>query len=310
MDVWGYIVKSESSEDAWIIEGIASTPNIDLQGDQIPLEAFDLQYFTGQKPLDKSVTPHKRKKAWVDYDHGYELSKDDNAELIAGEPIEARITPEGLYVKLKLYKNTLGKKIRENMEEFAKWGWPKRYGLSVSGLARRNRYNRSLIERFIPISVAVTPRPVNTDSWTMISKGRRVREERCMMALDWYNENTTADEREAMCRFKLTPEEESTLRPYMSGRRQKALTTDSISGQSIRIQDLEDALHILWRHLAQWKRLHPEDPHLTWGGYFYENADVAEHFSECEKWPYPAVAEALEVLRGSALLDGNVQNLL
>ena len=310
MELWTNILKSSPDNDGWIIEGIASTPDIDLQGDQIPLDAFDLSYFVGDKPLTPELTPHKRKKAWVDYDHGYEISKDDNDELIAGEPLEAKITPEGLYVKLKLYKNTLGSKIYENMQEFAKWGWPKRYGLSVSGLAKRNAYNRSLIDRFLPLSVAVTPRPVNTDTWSQVVKSRRVREERCLMALDWYNEHMDADDKKLFCKFKLSPEEQSTLRPYLQRRRQKALTLSSATGQAITIQDLEDELHVMWRHLAQWKRLHPEDPHLTWSGYFNGVEDAEEHFTDCEKWPYDAVVEALSVLRNSALLDSHTQNLL
>jgi hypothetical protein len=310
MEVWGRILKSESAEDGWIIEGIASTPDIDLQGDQIPLESLDLSYFVGERPLTRAVTQHNRDKPWVDYDHGYEISKDDNPDLVAGEPIEAKVTPEGLYVKLKLYKNKLGQKIYENIQEFTKWGWPRRYGLSVSGLAKRNNYDRSVIDRFIPLSVAVTPRPVNTGTWTELSKSRRIREERCMMALDWANENLDADDQKLFCKFKLSPDEASVIRPYLHRRRQKALTTSSSTGQSITIQDLEDELHVMWRHLAQWKRLHPEDPHLTWGGYFNDPDAVEEHFSACEKWPYSAVVEAMSVLRNSVLLDGNQQNLL
>lgn len=179
MNLYGHVVKSltdSDDEDAWIIEGLASSPGLDLQGDIIPPEAFDLQYFLGKKLLDKSVTKHRVKKPWVDWNHGFELAEEDDPDLIAGEPIDAKVTPEGLMVRLKLYKNHLGSEIRRNMEQFTKFGWPRRYGLSVSGLAQRDPNNLARIKRFIATSVAITPRPVNPETWAEIAKAATIRD--------------------------------------------------------------------------------------------------------------------------------------
>lgn len=303
------IVKSlKKSGDDWILEGIASTPDVDLQGDIIPLESFDLSYFLRKKPITGDVTKHNIDHPWVDYDHGYELSASDNKQLIIGEPLAAKITPEGLWVRLKIYKNELGRALRRNMESFAEWGWPRRYGLSISGLAARDPNNPARIRRFIPLSVAVTPRPVNPAAYTEIVKGRALREDRIMGALEEYErgwKSLTA----VVADWELTSGEWRLLEPLVE-RREKALTTLSTSGASIRVQDLEGVLHRLSWHLRSWKHLHPECPHLTWDGYFDGLDQAREHFVHCEHLVYRDVAEVLGMLRGSALLNAGQANLL
>ncbi len=306
MNLYGHVVKSltdSDDEDAWIIEGLASSPGLDLQGDIIPPEAFDLQYFLGKKLLDKSVTKHRVKKPWVDWNHGFELAEEDDPDLIAGEPIDAKVTPEGLMVRLKLYKNHLGSEIRRNMEQFTKFGWPRRYGLSVSGLAQRDPNNLARIKRFIATSVAITPRPVNPETWAEIAKAATIRDSVCLKALEQYGQQDPRTWKSVVREFRLTPAEEQFLRP-VAARRLKALMTSSISGNAVQVQDLEDVLHNLSWHFRDWKRLHPYDPHLSWDGYFDTLDAVRDHLKYCEQLPYRDVAEVVSMLAGSALVGG------
>lgn len=299
---------TQTADGDWILEGIASTPQVDLQGDIIPLESFDLRYFLRQKPITSEVTKHNIDHPWVDYDHGYELSASDDKNLVIGEPLDAKVTPEGLWVRLKLYKNALGTALRRNMETFTEWGWPRRYALSISGLAARYKHNPAKIRRFVPLSVAVTPRPVNPGTYTEIVKGRWLREDRVLGALDEYERG-----RKSLAHivedWELERDEVRLLWPLVE-RREKALTTMSTSGAAVRVQDLEGVLHELSWHFRQWKALHPECEHLTWGGYFEGLEGARAHLQQCERLSYSDIVEVLKMLRGSVLLNARQSNLL
>ena len=75
--------KGESSD--WYIEGLASTPDMDYQGDIIRPDAIDY----------KTVFEDH---GWITYEHGKDVSD------IIGEPIDAFTDEDGFHIKGKLYK--------------------------------------------------------------------------------------------------------------------------------------------------------------------------------------------------------------
>jgi hypothetical protein len=72
--------------DDWIVEGVASTSHRDYEDERVLPEGLDLSYFL--------------KKGFIKYEHG------KNPKQFIGEPIEARVTPQGFYLKGRLYKRS------------------------------------------------------------------------------------------------------------------------------------------------------------------------------------------------------------
>ena len=80
------VEKSDKGKDSdWYIEGLASTPDMDYQGDIIRPDAIDY----------KTVFEDH---GWITYEHGKDVSD------IIGEPIDAFTDEDGFHIKGKLYK--------------------------------------------------------------------------------------------------------------------------------------------------------------------------------------------------------------
>ena len=80
------VEKSDKGENSdWYIEGLASTPDMDYQGDIIRPDAIDY----------KTVFEDH---GWITYEHGKDVSD------IIGEPIDAFTDEDGFHIKGKLYK--------------------------------------------------------------------------------------------------------------------------------------------------------------------------------------------------------------
>ena len=93
---WVPISKAKDSKDGKVpvIEGIASTPDIDLQNERVSQNGINFDYFLNH--------------GYFNWDHK------PGAENKIGEPLEVKITPKGLYVKGILYK---GKKVSDGVWE-------------------------------------------------------------------------------------------------------------------------------------------------------------------------------------------------
>lgn len=80
------VEKSDKGKNSdWYIEGLASTPDMDYQGDIIRPDAIDY----------KTVFEDH---GWITYEHGKDVSD------IIGEPIDAFTDEDGFHIKGKLYK--------------------------------------------------------------------------------------------------------------------------------------------------------------------------------------------------------------
>tara|TARA_R110002020_G_scaffold25991_5_gene84183 strand:- start:492 stop:1253 length:762 start_codon:yes stop_codon:yes gene_type:complete len=149
---WVPISKSKSSKDgtARIIEGIASTPDIDLQNERVNQNGINFDYFL---------------------EHGYfNWDHKPGAENKIGEPWEVKVTPRGLYVKGIIYK---GKKAADAVWEHIKalGSTPesnRKVGFSLQGKTVRRNGN-SILKCWIQ-DIAITTAPINYNTYLDIVK--------------------------------------------------------------------------------------------------------------------------------------------
>ena len=138
-----------SADGDRIIQGIASTPAKDLQGEIVDPDGIDVSYFL--------------KSGYLNNDHK------PGAENKVGEPIECKITKDGLWIKGRIFK---GKKvcddIWEHFQALNKSNSKRRMGFSIEG--RVIRRNGNVIEKCWIQDVAITPAPVNPTTWAEVVK--------------------------------------------------------------------------------------------------------------------------------------------
>ena len=131
------------------IQGIASTDDVDLQGEKVVQSGIDLTYFL---------------------EHGY-INDDHKSgpEHKVGEPTEARVTEAGLWIKGFLFK---GHERADHWWEFLnaleQSDANRKVGFSIQGKVVRRR-GKSIMKCWLQ-DVAITANPVNTSTWTEIVK--------------------------------------------------------------------------------------------------------------------------------------------
>jgi hypothetical protein len=139
---------ADKSGKRWI-QGIASTDGTDLQGEIVEQRGIDFSYFL--------------KHGYFNYDH-----KQDSKFKI-GEPTEAKLTKNGLWVKGFLLKNKeVADEVWEHMTSLAASGSTRRMGFSIEGKVLKR--NGNVIEKCWIKDIAITPAPVNTHTWAEIAK--------------------------------------------------------------------------------------------------------------------------------------------
>ena len=149
---WVPLSKSQDSKDgdARIIEGIASTPDLDLQNERVNQGGIDFDYFLNH--------------GYFNWDHK------PGAENKIGEPWEVKVTPKGLYVKGIIYK---GKKAADAVWEHIKAlgknpGSKRKVGFSLQGKTVRRNGN-SILKCWIQ-DIAITTAPINYNTYLDIVK--------------------------------------------------------------------------------------------------------------------------------------------
>ena len=149
---WIPISKAASEKDGKdrMIEGIASTPHLDLQNERVVQDGIDFNYFL--------------KHGYFNWDHK------SGADNKIGEPQECRITPKGLYVKGVIYK---GKKVSDDVWEhiIALANNPnskRKVGFSLQG--KTVRRNGNSISKCWIQDIAITTAPINYNTYLDIVK--------------------------------------------------------------------------------------------------------------------------------------------
>lgn len=148
--------KVDAKGRRWI-QGIASTSARDLQGEVVDQGGLDFSYFL--------------KRGYFNWDH---KTGEDNR---VGEPTEAKITKNGLWVKGYLYPEGIKKTaddIWNHMHAVKAAGSNRRMGFSIQGKVQR-REGTTIRKCWIQ-EVAVTSCPVNTTTWAEIAKSLSAQE--------------------------------------------------------------------------------------------------------------------------------------
>lgn len=138
----------DKNDKRWI-QGVASTASRDLQGEIVDQNGIDFTYFL--------------KSGWFNNDHrpGFKNK--------VGQPTEARVTKNGLWVKgFLLEQHEVADEIWELMHSLETTQSDRRLGFSIQGKVKERVGNR--IKKCWIMDVAITPAPVNTTTWAEIAK--------------------------------------------------------------------------------------------------------------------------------------------
>lgn len=142
-----------------IVEGIASVPKQDHQGEDLDPRGFVLNYF--------------EKSGWIKWEHkGANNGPADPSQFI-GEPLEARINPNGeFYLKARIYGDSkYAHQIKEQLELLEKSQSTRRMGFSIEGQAlQRDPKNPLKVLKAIIRNVVLTMNPVNDGTWVALCK--------------------------------------------------------------------------------------------------------------------------------------------
>lgn len=304
-------MKAEAQADGtYVLEGLASLPGRDLQGEEVQPEGLDIDYFLG-KGLPQGAG-------------GY-INLDHDPHTIVGYPLAGKIGPQGFWVKWRTLNTPLVHRIMEQMRALKEAGWPRRYGMSIEGVVQeRDPENPALIRRAFIRNVALTPTPVHPGTFVDFAKSLAPTSQ---IALDpefgvraalhgWVADVaairqglvTTArnpyfrrdgrfrrDAEEAYFRERwgVAPGAALQLAHYVArqeGAVQKAIT-------------VQLAWATAQRHLRRWRQRDPTDPHLTAQGTIRGgDRAVAAHFFTCEGRSRAETVRWVRRLHGSPLV--------
>lgn len=142
-----------------IVEGIASVSQEDHQGENLDPRGFVLNYF--------------EKSGWIKWEHKGANNGPAAPNQFIGEPVEARITPEGqFYLKARLYKDSpFTQQVRDQLELLEKSNSSRKMGFSIEGQAiQRDPSNPLKVLKAIIRNVVLTMNPVNDGTWVALCK--------------------------------------------------------------------------------------------------------------------------------------------
>ena len=149
---WMPLEKASTSEDGSvrIIEGIASTNDLDLQGEKVFQKGIQFDYFL--------------KHGYFNWDH------QKGAENKIGEPWTCRVTPKGLFVKGMLYKGKhVADAVWEHIQSLRKNPQSKRrVGFSLQGKTLLKK-GQTLLKCWLQ-DVAITTAPINYNTYLDVVK--------------------------------------------------------------------------------------------------------------------------------------------
>lgn len=156
LDIESSVTKSQESDDGeWYVQGFATTPDLDLQGDIVAPSGIDASYFMT--------------KGWINYEH-----KQD-AEYLIGVPTDNCFVDvqKGLFVEAKLLKdNKYARSMWELANTIQKSGINRQLGFSIEGaVISRNERDSRIIEGVAIRNVALTTHPANPQAtWETLVK--------------------------------------------------------------------------------------------------------------------------------------------
>ncbi len=144
---------TKSKEDSGVlgrIRGVASTPDLDRDGEKVMQDGLDISYF-----LDRG---------FFNWDH-------DNSKIVGyPDKDKTQITKDGLYVEGYILNTSDGKRVWDTAIALQKSKTPRRLGFSIEGQVLKRGLN-GRIEKARVNNIALTSTPVNTKtSWNALVK--------------------------------------------------------------------------------------------------------------------------------------------
>ncbi len=309
------IVKAEKAQDgSWLFEGMASLPGRDLQGEEVLPDGLEIDYLLG-----KGLPPGAG--GYINYDH--------QPETIVGVPLEGSISPRGFWLKWRALNTPLMRKIVEQMKAMKEAGWPRRYGMSVEGVVKEHDpTDPTRIKRAFIRNVALTPTPVHPGTFVDFAKSLasgasieyRPFDERNRALTSWAGMLADIRTRQVSARHNRYFAPDGRLRtdqdvPYfrdvhgLPDAQAVRCARYALSREPMLCKAIDERLHhlgrpkghpltVLRRHLAAWKREHPECPHIADNGRIPGGPkQAAQHFRACERRGGPEVQALLYLLQ-------------
>jgi len=143
------VKKAEGKDSDRVIQGIASTDDKDLQGEVVYQKGIDFSYFL--------------ENGYINDDHK------EGPEHKVGEPLDCKMTADGLWIKAKLYKGKARSDYWwEHINTLAANESNRKVGFSIQGKILR-REGHTILKCWLQ-DVAITASPVNTHTWAEIVK--------------------------------------------------------------------------------------------------------------------------------------------
>jgi len=127
------------------IQGYASTPAWDSDGESIVKSGLDISYYVNQ--------------GWLNWMHN------NSPNHVIGIPVYSKIDHVGFFTKGMLFNNEMATHVWTLATELKSLGYPRKLGYSIEGkVVARSAINKSKIIKAKVTNVAVTHIPVNTEA--------------------------------------------------------------------------------------------------------------------------------------------------
>jgi hypothetical protein len=127
------------------IQGYASTPSWDSDGESIIKSGLDISYYVNQ--------------GWLNWMHN------NSPNHVIGIPVYSKIDHIGFFTKGMLFNNEMATHVWNLATELKSLGHPRRLGYSIEGkVVARSAINKAKIVKAKVTNVAVTHIPVNTEA--------------------------------------------------------------------------------------------------------------------------------------------------
>lgn len=146
--------KDANGNDEMWVQGIASTPDKDLEGETLNPSGYDTSYFL--------------KSGWLKWEHG------KNPNQYIGEPTEASITSQNeFFIKGKLYpESKTAQEVYELAEVLEKSNSNRKLGWSIEGKAiERDSKDNKKVKKAMITNVVLTTNPIGKNTFAEIVKG-------------------------------------------------------------------------------------------------------------------------------------------
>ena len=146
------LIKAEEIDNGWKIKGLASTEDVDMQGEVVKQHGLD-------------VTPIKKGHGWINYNHSNE------PEDIIGKLDDAEITTDGLMVEGYLFKkHNRAKAVYQIMKSLDDKD-RRAVKLSIEGkIQKRSGKESKVIAAAKVDKVAITLDPINVNTYVELMK--------------------------------------------------------------------------------------------------------------------------------------------